>query len=120
MTAETTNFSPIPVTIDAMHSARGLLGGSKLRALARRSNRRGAVQLGVHLGCMGATGTLVWLTLPVWYLLVPAMVLHGITIVTMFAPMHECTHRTAFSSPAANAVVGWIAGVIGFYNSTFY
>jgi fatty acid desaturase len=38
----------------------------------------------------------------------------------MFAPMHECVHRTAFASPAANAVVGWIAGVIGFYNSTFY
>jgi len=120
MTAETTNFSPIPVTIDAMHSARGLLGGSKLRALARRSNRRGAVQLGVHLGCMGATGTLVWLTLPVWYLLVPAMVLHGITIVTMFAPMHECTHRTAFSSRRANELVGWCAGVLSFYNATYY
>ena len=45
---------------------------------------------------------------------------YGVTIVTMFAPMHECVHRTAFASPAANAVVGWIAGVIGFYNSTFY
>jgi len=89
MTAETTNFSPVPVTIDAMPSAHALVDRSKLRALARRSDRRGLGQLAVHVGCMGATGTLVWLTLPVWYLLVPAMVLHGITIVTMFAPMHE-------------------------------
>jgi hypothetical protein len=60
---------------------------------------------------MGATGLLVWLALPFWYLLIPAMVLHGVTIVTMFAPMHECVHRTAFASPAANDAVGWIAGV---------
>jgi fatty acid desaturase len=48
------------------------------------------------------------------------MLLHGITIVTMFAPMHECVHRTAFASRRANAAVGWVAGVLGFYNSTFY
>jgi len=120
MTVETTDPSPVPVTIDATPSARGLVGGSRLRTLARRSNRRGAAQLGVHLGCMGATGTLVWLTLPEWYLLVPAMVLHGITIVTMFAPMHECTHRTAFSPRRANDLVGWCAGVLSFYNATYY
>jgi fatty acid desaturase len=34
--------------------------------------------------------------------------------------MHECTHRTAFASPAANTAVGWIAGLLSFYNSTFY
>jgi fatty acid desaturase len=47
-------------------------------------------------------------------------VLHGITIVTLFAPMHECVHRTAFASRRANVAVGWIAGVLSFYNSTFY
>jgi len=69
---------------------------------------------------MTATGILVWLALPFWYLLIPAMFVHGITIVTMFAPMHECVHRTAFASPAANNAVGWVAGVLGFYNSTYY
>ena len=48
------------------------------------------------------------------------MALHGVTIVTLFAPMHECVHRTAFASRAANEIVGWIAGVLSFYNSTFY
>jgi len=50
----------------------------------------------------------------------PAMALHGVTLVTMFAPMHECVHRTAFASRATNEVVGWIAGVLSFYNSTYY
>jgi len=48
------------------------------------------------------------------------MALHGVTIVTLFAPMHECVHRTAFASRAANEIVGWIAGVQSFYNATFY
>ena len=34
--------------------------------------------------------------------------------------MHECVHRTAFASRLANDLVGWIAGVLSFYNSTFY
>jgi fatty acid desaturase len=34
--------------------------------------------------------------------------------------MHECVHRTAFASRAANEIVGWIAGVLSFYNSTYY
>jgi fatty acid desaturase len=48
------------------------------------------------------------------------MALHGVAVVTLFAPMHECVHRTAFASRAANDTVGWIAGVLGFYNSTYY
>jgi fatty acid desaturase len=120
MTAEAASFSSIPITSDEPAAARGLLDGPVLRVLARRSDLRGAVQSGRHLACMGATGTLVWLALPAWYLLLPAMVLHGITIVTMFAPMHECVHRTAFASRRANAAVGWVAGVLGFYNATFY
>ncbi len=120
MTVEVTSFSSIPMPAGGTASARDLLDGPALRALARRSDLRGAVQLGRHLACMAATGALVWLALPFWYLLLPAMVLHGITIVTMFAPMHECVHRTAFASRRANDAVGWVAGVLGFYNATFY
>ena len=65
-------------------------------------------------------GALHGLALPSWPLLIPAMLLHGLTLVSMFAPMHECTHRTAFASPTANVVVGWLAGLLSFYNSTFY
>lgn len=104
----------------AARPARALLDGADIAGLLRRSDRRGALQLAAHLGCMIATGVLVWLALPVWWLLIPAMVLYGFTIVTWFAPMHECVHRTAFATPALNAVVGWVAGVVSFYNSTFY
>jgi fatty acid desaturase len=99
---------------------RDLLAGADMRRLTRRSDWRGAFRLSAHAACIAATGMLVWLALPVWYLLVPAMLVHGMTIVTLFAPMHECVHRTAFASRSANVVVGWVAGVLAFYNSTFY
>ena len=101
-------------------SGRGLLGVVDLRVFGQRSDIRGARQATAHVACAVATGTLVWLALPYWGLLVPTMLLHGLTLVTMFAPMHECTHRTAFASPAANTAVGWIAGLLSFYNLTFY
>jgi fatty acid desaturase len=101
-------------------SGRRLLDGAALAGFSQRSDLRGATRAAVHLGCMAATGVLVWLALPAWYLLIPAMALHGVTLVTCFAPMHECVHRTAFASRGANLVVGWVAGVLSVYNSTFY
>jgi fatty acid desaturase len=121
MAVEATDFSSDPpITLDETPSARGLVGGAELRALAQRSDLRAATRCGIHVACLAMTGLIVWLALPFWFLLIPAMVLHGIVIVTTFAPMHECTHRTAFASRAANATVGWVAGVLGFYNATYY
>jgi len=97
-----------------------VLDGTELQRISQRSDLRGAMQLGAHTACIAATTLLVWVALPFWYLLVPAMVVHGVTIVTLFAPMHECVHRTAFASRTANLIVGWIAGVLSFYNATFY
>jgi fatty acid desaturase len=105
---------------DPKDELRRLPAGLDLAGLGQRSNLRGALRLAAHLGCMGMTGLLVFLAEPVWYLLIPAMAAHGVTIVTLFAPMHECVHRTAFTSRGANVAVGWLAGVFSFYNSSFY
>jgi len=120
MTDATIDLPPAPGTFAETRTGRELMGVVDLRTMAARSDARGALRFATHLGCMMATGTLVWLALPYWFLLVPAMLLHGLTLVTMFAPMHECTHRTAFASPRLNDAVGWIAGLLSFYNSTFY
>jgi fatty acid desaturase len=105
---------------EAPPPARNLVSPAVLAGLSRRSDLRGTVQLVGHGACICMTGLLVWLAEPLWYLLLPAMVLHGVTIVTLFAPMHECVHRTAFASRAANETIAWIAGVLSFYNATFY
>src|SRR5205823_6568581 len=78
----------LEAAIIARPPPRDLLADLDMHVLTRRSDRRGAVQLAAHAGCMAATGLLVWLAMPYWFLLVPAMALHGVTIVTLFAPMH--------------------------------
>ena len=103
----------------------GLLGRNALeigvlRSLSVRSDLKGLVRFVTHLGVMIATGCLVRWAMPHWYYLIPALVVHGFTIVTMFAPMHESVHRTAFATPRLNEICGWIAGLIGFYNFHFY
>ncbi len=91
-----------------------------VRALSQRSDLRGTLRYGGHLAVMGTTGLLIWLTFDNWWLLAPAMVAHGFTIVTMFAPMHECVHKTAFKTPWFNDAFGWLAGALCFYNFTYY
>ncbi len=99
---------------------RNVLEISVVRSLSQRSDVQGLVRFGTHLGLIVATGFLVWLAMPSWFLLIPAMFLYGFTLVSMFAPMHECVHRTAFASPVLNEVFGWLAGLLSFYNFTFY
>jgi fatty acid desaturase len=91
-----------------------------VRDLSRRDDAQGARRTAGHFAFMLATGSLVWLAGDNWLWLVAAMLLHGFTIVTMFAAMHECVHKTAFETPRLNDIVGWIAGALCFYNFTFY
>ena len=99
---------------------RAVLDIETLRSLSRRSDLQGLLRFAIHLGLIVWTGWLTWLAQPHWYLMIPAMILNGFTIVTMFAAMHECVHRTAFASPWLNEVFGWLAGLLSFYNFTYY
>jgi len=40
------------------------------------------------------------------------MLLHGVVLVFLFAPLHECIHRTAFKSRMYNGVFGFVAGLL--------
>src|SRR5262245_50280037 len=73
-----------------------------LRSLSRRANLPAGVRFALHVAAMTCTGALVWLARENWLTFIPAMALHGATIVTMFAPMHECVHKTAFRTPWLN------------------
>ena len=96
---------------------------NELLELQRRSDARGLVRLAGHLVAIAGTGALFGLALAsslhVGLTLLAATAL-GFTLVTMFAAMHECVHRTAFKSRKLNDAVGWFAGLLSFYNSTFY
>ncbi len=82
-----------------------------LRELSRRSDAAGARQLGLHLAAIAATAVLVTVAQGTWWL-ATAMLAHGVTLVFLFAPLHETVHRTAFHSRRANLLVAWLCGLV--------
>jgi fatty acid desaturase len=64
-------------------------------------------------------GGYLWATAPLG-LALPALVACGAGLALMFCAMHECCHRTAFANPRLNDGAAWLAGLLSFYNSTFY
>ena len=99
------------------------LSADELRRLQQRSDGKGLLRLAAHLAAIGGSGWLYAASIhrESHALLTFAIaVVFGFTLVTMFAAMHECVHRTAFKSRWLNDAVGWFAGLLSFYNSTFY
>ena len=82
-----------------------------LMRLAPRSDAKGLRQLGCHLGALAASGILVWSARGSLWLL-PAMVGHGVLLASLFAPLHESVHWTAFRTRRLNDVVAWACGAV--------
>jgi fatty acid desaturase len=79
--------------------------------LTRRDSGAGARQLALHLALLAATGAGVWLALGslwVW----PAMLLHGVALCALFAPLHETVHRTVFRQRRANDALASAIGAL--------
>src|SRR5699024_8927919 len=94
-----------------LRRARFKLPADRVRGLVgRRSNMRGAVQCAKHAGLIILAGALVALTPGAWAI-VP-MLLLGITLVSLFAPLHEASHQTVFRNRRANKVLAMIGGLV--------
>ena len=95
----------------------------ELGTLQQRSDARGLLRLAGHLVAIAGAAALYTLALQrsASLLILAACALAlGFPLVTMFATMHECVHKTAFKSRWLNASVAWFAGLLSFYNSNFY
>jgi fatty acid desaturase len=110
------------MSINAMTSGRlgteewPLTGADKiskksLKELRQRTDAPGLLYLFVHLMALLAGAWLVHASRGTW-LVVPAMFVHGTVIVLLFAPLHECSHFTAFRSRWLNYAVGLFAAVV--------
>ena len=111
----------IDLGMDTAHlPGRDVLDRATHRLLSTRSNWAGLRHMAGHLGALVMTTALIYAARHHGLWLVPAMFLHGCLLVLLFAPMHECVHRTAFRSRLLNQVIGWITGALAFYNSDYY
>lgn len=121
---QNTQFPPSERSEPWHIKASQILSAQSLSMLNVKSNLWGWFQLTGHLTVMGISGYL-WGTnlqnnLQNIGIALPALVIYGFTLAAMFAPLHECCHRTAFTSNRLNDTIAWFAGLLSFYNSTFY
>ena len=83
-----------------------------LKELRERRNGPGLMHLAMHFAALAGTGWLVHASLGVWWAWLLASFVHGTVIVLLFAPLHECSHGTAFRTRWLNTAVGMLAGLI--------
>ena len=87
-----------------------LVPSDQLRQLRQRKDLPGVLFFLGHMVTLVVTGALIAASLgTVWT--IPAMIVHGIVIVHLFAPFHESTHGTAFRSRWLNRAVAWFTGL---------
>ena len=105
--------------MDEVFEATGAIDKRALKALSERSDRRGLVQFFGHLAAILCSGILLFGALGTPWLL-PALVLHGVVLVFLFAPLHETIHATAFRSRALNRAVAFLCGAVLFLPSEYF
>jgi fatty acid desaturase len=96
-----------------------LISKKDRKHLTRRSDRMGLAYLGGHFSAIAAGGAAIYLTYGT-ILMVPAMFVHGIVLACLFAPMHECSHGTAFRTRRLNETVYWLVSLIYIIQPTWY
>lgn len=89
----------------------GIIPRAQLKRLGKRNNYAGLSFLAFHLALIAATAWLLHLSLGTWWV-VPATFLHGAILATLFAPLHETSHGTAFRSVRLNEAVLWLCGLV--------
>lgn len=97
--------------LNEQFETRPLLDLDSLRALQTRKNLPSLIRLVLHVVSFAALFVLV----AAGALPVPLMLLASVALAWvwsgLFAPYHECTHGTAFTTPRANAIGAWLTGL---------
>ncbi len=100
-----------PMLVDAEDMTPTSLVMVPANLTSRRSDAQGLIRLSGHLLVLAVTGALLvrawstpWITL--------TLLIHGFVLIFLFCPEHECIHRTAFKSRAANDVVAASIGLL--------
>ena len=105
--------------MDESFAPGGLIDKKRLKALSARSDAKALVRFVSHLTVLSATGAAIALAKGTPWL-VPALAVHGLVLVFLFAPLHETIHRTAFRGRRLNDVVAWLCGVLLVLPPTYF
>jgi fatty acid desaturase len=97
--------------MEEQFETRQLLTADDLRGLLSRRNGPSAARLALHLGAFVALIAAVTRTADIPWLALPLSVALAWVWSALFAPFHESTHRTAFTTPGLNRLAAWLTGI---------
>jgi len=103
-----------------IQQAKKIISAQELSTLNQPSDRKATQQLFGHLATLVCSGYIWANNLENLIIAIPFLIVYGFSLASMFATVHETAHRTAFSNNQVNDTVAWLAGLLSFYNSTFY
>ena len=106
-------------TADVAYGDKDVISRKELKPLVARTNSHGLTWLACHASLLALTGALVYASSGSWWM-VPAIMLHGGIMAFLFAPVHECSHRTPFRSLRLNETVYWALCFIYIVPPTFF
>jgi fatty acid desaturase len=104
--------------MDEVFGRRDMIAPVKLKALTVKSDWRGFLQVGAHVGATVLSGVVLRLAWGGWWA-VPAFVAHGILINFLYAGQHELSHSTVFKTKWLNEFFGRLFGFILIYPRDF-
>jgi fatty acid desaturase len=104
-------MTTLDANADLLRRQREIISRNALKPFTKRRDLPGLVYFFGLLGLISATGYLVWLALDQGAWLLGAMLLHGIMLGHLFAPLHETSHGTAFRTRWINETVLWFCGI---------
>ena len=82
-----------------------------MKSLTLRNDGVALMHIGLHFLLIILVAGLLQISTPLWLRSIVTVVL-GILLVSLFAPLHESIHKTAFKTNWMNSVTGWICGFI--------
>lgn len=96
-----------------------IISKEDLKQFRKRNDSAGLIRISVHLGTILATGYLLYLSLGTPWMW-PAFIVHGIFLNHLFAPVHECSHGTAFKTRWINEAVLWFCGLVTIWPPMYF
>jgi len=105
-------MSELDANADLLRRQREIVDRETLKPFTKRRDLPGLIYFFGLLSFIATSGYLVYLASDHAFWIWPAMLLHGIMLSHLFAPLHETSHGTAFRTRWINEAVLWFCGIV--------
>ena len=113
-------MTELDANADLLRRQREIIDRKTLKPFTKRKDLPGLLYFFGLLGFIAFSGYLIHLSSWSNWVLWPAMLLHGIMLSHLFAPLHETSHGTAFRTRWINEAVLWFCGIVTIWTPLYF